>query len=126
MRVVCGIFFMMYTSTRLNRCSGSLLDLHCVVWDELIGMVCFFMRTGVLWFTLTRFSRSKLWLVLCKHSIFCRYSVKRVVHDACSGIRLVVVFFFVFVSIARTTVLMSLLMVRCRDSTRSLVYLIFI
>jgi hypothetical protein len=57
MRVVCDLLFMMYTSIVLNGCSGSLLDLYCVVWDRLICTICLLMRTSVLCLTLTCFSR---------------------------------------------------------------------
>jgi hypothetical protein len=76
-----------------------------------ICTICLLMRTNVLCFTLTRFSRGTPWLVLYLYSILWR---EEWVHQACCpwclwlllGIKLVVVIFFVIVSIARTSVFM--------------------
>jgi hypothetical protein len=52
MRVLCGLLFIMYTSTGFSECRGSSLDLHCVVWDGLNCTICLLMRTYVLCSTL--------------------------------------------------------------------------
>jgi hypothetical protein len=52
MRVVCGLLFMMNTSTGLSECNKSLLDFHYVFWDRLISTIYLLMRTGVFCFTL--------------------------------------------------------------------------